>query len=453
MGAHHTHDHDAPASRGTVRIVLAIIIPLALVTLGALIWLWPGDPAAAPGGSGIGLAKAKGTIIRIELKPCPGPIGGAPAAGEPATGQGEPGTAPLPTDPRRCGDAKVQLSTGPDAGGVVTTALPSGPGNQTFRAGQDVILVHVPDNPDGNLYQLSDHDRSNPMWLVGAAFALAVIAFGRWRGLTALIGLAITFVLLLGFLIPAILQGRPPLLVAVVCAGAIMLAVLYLTHGLTVRTSIAVIGTLASLALTGLLATAAIALTHVNGLTDDYALNLNLNYQINTQGLLLAGIIIGSLGVLDDVTVTQSATVGELARANPGYGFGHLYRAASRVGRAHIASVINTLVLAYVGAALPLLLVFNVGRQPLGEIITSPIIAQEIVRSVAGTLGLIAAVPITTALAALVQVRGAQPRPPEPETDEEDAAAPIATKPSKKPAVESELPPPGWPHTPAGDPN
>ncbi|WP_395107637.1 YibE/F family protein [Actinomadura sp. SCN-SB] len=390
------------------RTLLAVIIPLAVVTLAALAWMWPSAPEAT-GQTSAPLKKVTGTVVRVDLKPCPKQVApeGLPADADPSSA---PGGLP-PTDPRKCGTAQVQLTAGPLRGRAVTTELPSGPGNRVFGVGDDVILVEMPadstasENAGSPAYQLSDHDRSNPLWLVGAAFALAVIAFGRWRGVTALIGLAVTFALLLFFLIPAILEGRPPLLTAIVCAAAIMLAVLYLTHGFTQTTSIAVIGTLGSLTLTGVLAMVAIDLTSLTGITDDSSLYLDLNYQINTQGLLLASIIIGSLGVLDDVTITQAATVRELARANPSYGFAQLYRAAARVGRAHIASVINTVILAYAGASLPLLLLFSIGRQPLGEVVTSPVIAQEIVRSVAGTLGLIAAVPLTTALAALAATR------------------------------------------------
>jgi uncharacterized membrane protein len=408
MGADHGHRAVVGGSPGTVRAMLAVIVPLAVATLAALIWMWPQapKPTSAPAAE---MTKVTGTIIDIKLKPCPK----QPSwPGEPGASQG-PGGAPPPTDPQRCGEARIQLTSGANPGQVVTSPLPSGPGTQRFAVGDKVILLHTPggsgSGPEGNAYQLSDHDRSNPLWLIAVGFVLAVIAFGRWRGVTALIGLAVTFVLLLKFLIPAILTGEPPLLAAIVCAATIMLAVLYLTHGFTVATSIAVIGTLTSLTLTGLLAWAAIRLTHLSGITDDSSLNLGLSYQINLQGLLLASVIIGSLGVLDDVTVTQSVTVAELAHANPSYRFRQLYRAATRVGRAHIASVINTIILAYAGAALPLLLLFSIGRQPLSEVVTGPIIAQEIVRSVAGTLGLIAAVPITTALSALTRSRHPAP--------------------------------------------
>jgi len=189
-----------------------------------------------------------------------------------------------------------------------------------------------------------------------------------------------------------------------------MLTVLYLTHGLHVGTSVAVIGTLTSLTITGVLSALTTSLTRLSGIADETSSYLNITHtDVNMQGLLLAGIVIGSLGVLDDVTVTQSTAVDELARANPGYGFRQLYRAAERIGRAHIASVINTIVLAYAGASLPLMLLFAAGNEPVGDTITSPLIAQELVRSVVGTLGLIAAVPITTALAAATARRPAPP--------------------------------------------
>ncbi|WP_344958162.1 YibE/F family protein [Actinomadura miaoliensis] len=400
MGARHVHDHDARddgrAPRPVVRAVLAVIVPLAVATLAGLIWMWPSDRQPVDPGSAQ-MPKVTGTVARVSLKPCPA---AAPDAQPPGTA-GTEGARPR-TDPRRCGTATVELTSGPLAGRFVSVELPSGPGSRVFEPDDDVVLVEAPGDSGTPSYQLSDHDRSRPLWLVAGAFVLAVIAFGRWRGLTALIGLGVTFALLVLFLIPAILDGRSPLGAAIVCAAAIMLAVLYLTHGFSLTTSVAVLGTLGSLALTGLLAMLAIDLTRLTGITDDSSLSLDLSYSINTQGLLLASVIIGSLGVLDDVTVTQAATVRELARADASRSFGRLYRAAARVGRAHIASVINTIVLAYAGASLPLMLLFSVGGQSLGEVVTTPVIAQEIVRSVAGTLGLIAAVPFTTALAALV---------------------------------------------------
>ncbi|MEW9552769.1 YibE/F family protein [Nonomuraea sp. NPDC050783] len=389
MGADHAHGPAAPLSRRALMAGLAVLVPLAIVTLAALIWLWPdgGRPAPPPE---TGTGRFTGTVTAVTLKPCPAASEGAPRP-----------------DPATCGEATVKVGEGPDTGKDVELRLPSGPGAQRFAAGDEVILLRDAEGA----YQLSDHDRGTPLLLLGLAFALAVIAFGRWRGVSALVGLAVTFVLLLTFVIPGIVEGRSPVLVAVVGAAAIMLAVLYLTHGFSPSTSVAVLGTLAALALTAGLSSAALGLAQLNGVTDDVALTVGMSLPIDTRGLLLAGIIIGALGVLDDVTVTQAVTVAELARANPSYGFTRLYRAASRVGRAHIASVINTIILAYAGASLPLLLLFGIGAQPLGEVLTTPVVAQEIVRSIVGTLGLISAVPITTALAALTASRRARPAP------------------------------------------
>lgn len=387
MGGNHGHGTSVPTSRRAVVATLAVLVPVAIATVVMLVWLWPaGQQSDVPPD---GVSQLGGTVIAVQSQPCQ------------PTPEGMP-----PADSATCGDAVVRVNEGSDTGRQVKLPLPTGPGAQRFEAGDDVTLIKFDDpEPESTGYQISDHDRESQLWLFGLAFALAVIAFGRWRGVTALVGLAITFVLLLTFLIPGILQGEPPMLVAIVGAAAIMLSVLFLTHGFTLTTSMAVLGTLASLTVTGVLSYASIGFARLSGVTDDSSFTLGMSMPIDTQGLLLASIIIGALGVLDDVTVTQAVTVTELAAANPSYGFRRLYRAGSRVGRAHIASVINTIILAYAGASLPLLLLFSIGNQPLGEALATPVIAQEIVRSVVGTLGLISAVPITTALAALVASR------------------------------------------------
>jgi uncharacterized membrane protein len=303
--------------------------------------------------------------------------------------------------PRVCGKVVLRLTDGPDAAKEVVTDIPNGPGAPTVHTGDQVVVIHTPDALSGGPYQIIDHQRGTRLVLLVLAFALAVIAFGRWRGLSALAGLGVTFAVLLLFVVPAILDGRPPLLVAIVGSAAIMLVVLYLTHGFTAPTTMAVLGTLASLTLTGLLSAAATTAMQLTGVGSEEATYLtSMLGDVNMQGLLLAGILIGSLGVLDDVAVTQAYTVDELARADRDLGFGGLYRAATRIGRAHIASVVNTIVLAYAGASLPLMILLAAGKQPIAEVLTSEMIAQEVVRSAIGTIGLIAAVPMTTALAA-----------------------------------------------------
>ncbi len=418
-GHHHGHDDLPAASRRTVRLTAAILVPAAVATLIAMIMLWPGGTERDQ--EGTDAPRTAGQVLAVSLVPCP---------------LGPDGRPTSPAAPTRCGTVTVRLADGP----TITTEVPSGPGAPHVEAGDRVILIHLDNAMSGSPYQIVDHDRGRALWVLAAAFALAVIAFGRWRGLAALGGLAVTFAVLLLFVVPAILQGASPLLVAIVGAAAIMLVVLYLTHGLTVTTSMAVLGTLVSLVLTGLLSAAATSVTRLTGVSSEESSYLTLSFpEVSMHGLLLAGILIGSLGVLDDVTVTQAYTVRELAHANPGLGFAELYRRAARVGRAHIASVINTIILAYAGASLPLLLLIAAGSRPLGEVLTNQLIAGEIVRSIVGTIGLIAAVPITTALAALA-VRGATPtrvrRPRRPDrlelawgVDDETAPRPAARRP------------------------
>ncbi|MEV6524526.1 YibE/F family protein [Longispora sp. NPDC051575] len=410
MSSHpHQHGPLGANQRGTWRATLAVIVPAALIILAALIWLWP--PSHTTADQPDGAQRVNGTITAINHEPCQ----------QLPPGEQPPGARP---GVNGCGTVTVRLTEGAASGTQVTVRMPNGPGAPTIAEGDDMVLMHLPDTPSGETYQIHDHQRGNQLWILGAAFALAVVAFGRWRGLSALAGLAVTFGVLLLFVVPAILAGQPPLLVAIVGAASIMLVVLYLTHGLSVSTSVAVAGTLASLTLTGVLSTVAVKTTHLSGVADETSSYLGLVHNVNMQGLLLAGILIGSLGVLDDVTVTQAATVTELARANPGYGFRQLYRSATRVGRSHIASVINTIILAYAGASLPLLVLIAAGNQPLGQVLTNQLIAQELVRSAVGTLGLIAAVPITTALAAFAARRSATMSPATPNLEHDPAPAP-----------------------------
>ncbi|MCW2504624.1 MAG: YibE/F family protein [Actinomycetia bacterium] len=409
MGHSHSHDASAgPPLRGrTAAVLAAILVPCAVLTLVALVWLWPGSSAHRPD-LGTAPTQANGDVLSVTRTACP-----------PAT----PGDTP---DGQTCGDVQVRLTSGKDSGHRIRTGIPFGPGAPQVSPGDSVVLVYLPDVDPASAYHIIDQQRSTSLWALMAAFALAVIAFGRWRGLSALAGLALTFAVLLVFIVPAILAGESPLLVAIAGSAAIMLSVLFLTHGINLPTAIAVMGTLVSLVLTGVLGALFSAAAHLTGVSSDDTTFVSTTFAgVNMQGLLLAGIVIGSLGVLDDVAVTQSVTVTELAAANPAYRFRELYRAATRVGRAHIASVINTIILAYAGASLPVLILIAAASQPLGQLLTSQQIAEELVRSGVGTLGLIAAVPVTTALAALAASR--LPRATAP-VDAATPAAPARTR-------------------------
>lgn len=392
MGADHTRAVPATPPR-VRRILVATVVPLLLATLVTAVALWPRDTRTAEAGTEP--PRYHGTVTKVVTEPCP-------PTPEPA----DPG---LGADAGRCGEVTVRVEQGPDAGREVGTPIPAGPGAPDVTVDDEIILVELtdPTDPTTSMYTIAEHQRGKPLlWLV-ALFAAAIVAFGRWRGLAALAGLTASFAVLLTFVLPGISAGQSPLLVAVVGAALIMFVVLYLTHGVTAQTSVAVLGTLGSLVLTGLLGSLATAATRLTGYGSEEAITLSIfQTNVDLHGLLLAGIIIGSLGVLDDVTVTQAATVTELANANPGLSRRQLYRSATRVGRAHIASTVNTIVLAYAGASLPVLLLLTADSRPVSQILTSEFLAQEIVRSAVATLGLIAAVPLTTGLAAIVTTAG-----------------------------------------------
>ncbi|RIV37056.1 YibE/F family protein [Micromonospora radicis] len=421
MGADHTRS--APPTPPRVRRILIVtVLPLFLATLVAALVLWPRDaprPEAADD-----TPRYHGTVTRVVTEPCPP---------NPLVPEGTPTTAAGP-----CGVVSVRVQDGPDAGQEVATPIPAGPGAPRVSVDDEVVLVSLtdPEDPSISAYNIAEHQRGKPLIWLAVLFAAAIVAFGRLRGLAALAGLAASFAILLTFVLPGISAGQPPLVVAIVGAALIMFVVLYLTHGISAQTSVAVLGTLGALVLTGLLGLAATSATHLTGFGSEDATTLSMfRADVDLHGLLLAGIIIGSLGVLDDVTVTQAAAVTELAHANRNFSRLELYRSATRVGRAHIASVVNTIVLAYAGASLPLLLLLTADSRALGQIVTSEFLAQEIVRSVVATLGLIAAVPLTTALATLVTTagrrRGAEGEPADrPDPTGPDSAGPSSPRPA-----------------------
>lgn len=284
-----------------------------------------------------------------------------------------------------------------------TYQLEQSPGSSTIGAG-DRILVDILDLGDGTEQAaFYDFQRETPLLALAAVFCVAIILLGGWRGVGALAGLAVSLAIIVVFTLPALLAGSNAVAVAVASSGLIALFALLLAHGRGSATAVALLSTFASLALTAVLAATFVALSNLTGLADEnVGFVTALGIEIDPRGLLLAGIVIGSLGVLDDVTVTQVSAVWELDRASPGRSFGDLYRSALRIGRDHISSTVNTLFLAYAGAALPLLLLFSEARQGVGDIATREIVAAEIVRALVGSIGLVASVPISTALAAKV---------------------------------------------------
>ena len=364
---------DAIVARRVRIVVAAVLIPLLIAAVVGMIVMWPsGDVKVAS----YQTRTARGEVTAI--KPCPGVKS-------------------------QCDQATVKLTSGPDKGKVIPVEVP--PANQTsipVKVGQ-TIMLGVQDAPTvAGRYTYVDHDRTNSLlWLAGI-FAVAVVALSRWRGFAALIALAVTAVMLTQFILPAILHGENALLVAVVGGTVIMAIALFLTHGINAESSIALSGTVAALGLTVLLGWFFTKFCQLSGLASEGASGAkSLVPDIDLTGLLVAGMVIGALGVLDDVTVTQAAAVWELSAANPTANRRELVAAGLRIGRTHVASVVNTLVLAYAGAALPVLLVFAIQDLPGRAVLSQESVAMEVVRGLVGSLGIIAAVPLTTALAAM----------------------------------------------------
>ena len=236
-----------------------------------------------------------------------------------------------------------------------------------------------------------------------ALFIVVIVAVSRWKGVRSLLGMAISFYVITQFILPLILAGRDPVLVSVIGAFGLLAVNQYLIYGWLLKTHAAVLGILISLVITGALAALFVDATRLSGFGAEEVSFLQVAAgSINPRGLLLAGILIGAIGVLDDLTISQASSVFELSRANRALGLRDLYRRAMNIGQDHIASTVNTLVLAYVGASLPLLLLFAVYPQPFGQIVNREFVTEEVVRTLVGSLGLVSAVPITTLLACVL---------------------------------------------------
>ncbi|MFL5999591.1 MAG: YibE/F family protein [Streptomyces sp.] len=400
-GHSHSHGPATPVSKHLRKVIAAILIPFGVAVVVGLAVLWPGGaPAHERTGVGFDRQTQQATVSKVVSVSCKS----VNASGETPTGDTSTaeGSSAEQQANGTCKKATIRVDTGDDKGRTFTEIVQPDQSRQ-LHEGQKVVVAYEPSAPRDLQYSVADVNRRLPMGLLAGIFALAVVIVGRLRGVMALVALAVSFMLLNFFVLPAILQGSNPLLVAVVGSSAIMLIALYMCHGLSARTSVAVLGTLISLVLIGILGSQFIGWAALTGNTDDNTgLIHGLYPSIDMSGLLLAGVIIGSLGVLDDVTVTQTSAVWELHEANPTMGWRGLYRAGIRIGRDHIASVVNTLVLAYAGAALPLLLLFSIAQSSVGTVANSELVAEEIVRTLVGSIGLVASVPVTTVLAALV---------------------------------------------------
>jgi uncharacterized membrane protein len=301
----------------------------------------------------------------------------------------------------QCVQSLVEIDSGPNKGANTVLEFSGGPGQPQLLVGDDLRLSRQVDQNGATTYSFYDFERSWALVALAAVFAVVVVAVARWRGLRAMVGIVVAFAVLVVFLLPALRDGAPAVPVSLVASSVILYAVIYLAHGVSLRTSAALLGTLASLLLAGVLSWGAIELAHLTGLSEDQNNEVAAYLGgVSITGLLLAGFIIGSLGVLNDVTVTQASTAFELAET--GANRRTIFTGAMRVGRDHIASTVYTLVLAYAGSALPLLLLFSVANRSLSDVLTSESVAIEIARSAVGGIALALSVPLTTGIAAIL---------------------------------------------------
>jgi uncharacterized membrane protein len=308
-------------------------------------------------------------------------------------------------------DVRIEVLSGEHKGETLDGYLQGPSGQEELPRYQigDAVVVNATAEPDSTYIAVADLYRIPVLALLLGIFAVAVTLVGGWRGFRSLIALALTLAVVVKLVVPLILAGYEPALVAIAAATGVTIVTFLLTEGARMTTVAAAVGTFIALALTAGLAVAFDELARFTALrgSEDAVYLQGIGIKgLDLGGLILAGIIFGALGILDDVTVTQAATVGELHDADPRVSRLDLARRSMNVGRSHIAATVNTLVLAYVGASLPLIVLFAAGRQDPLLIASTEVVAVEVMRAIVGSIGIVAAVPLTTGIAVLLVGRG-----------------------------------------------
>lgn len=423
MGAHHHHGEIASdVFDGRLRRTLSVIAAaLGVATLVGLVVWWPAERSTVDVGSlGVSDTAYAATVVRVEEFVCPGEEALEPDA------DAAPGVVDTDDDyfdgvAGLCVEMTFRLDEGPDEGEERTLELFDVGAQPELSVGDGIVVPYLAQADEAFRYSPQfERERGWPLLVLGLLFAVLVVVQGRLRGLAALAGLIASIGVIVVFVLPALIGGAPPVPVAVVAASTIAFLALYLAHGISPLTTVALLGTLGSLVLVTVLSWVFTELTVLSGLSEETQYIRAFGGDLDFGGLLLAGMILGALGALDDMTVTQASAVAELKSANPDYRVAELYRSGIRIGRDHVASTVNTLALAYAGASLPLLLVFVSSSRTFGRVLTSEIVAAEIVRTLVGSIGLVAAVPLTTLLAA--RLVGGRDTAPDPSRRDEPGA-------------------------------
>lgn len=393
----HSHSHgDVQIEVGTKAKawLIGFLVLLAVLTVAGIIWLWPTSSEMREGIHHVpaaeGVIETSGRITRVEPT-CEGQF-------DTSSGQ------------VACVTYEITVLGGPDEGSTQRVEV-TGPQSSAGLGAGDVVQVSRIDAADSVFYAYRGIDRTPVFIALAVLFVIAVIAVARWKGLFALIGLVVAGAVLVRFIIPGILLGKPGVLVAIVGSTAIMFVVLYVAHGISIRTSTALAGTMLGLLVTAGLGSASVYLAKLTGFAEETEWDLqNLAPGLDFRQLLIAGLIIGGLGVLNDTTITQASAVFELRAAAPTMRRREIFSSGMRIGRDHIASTIYTIVFAYAGSALVVIMLVYFTSTSLLLTINQEMFASEIVRTLGSSIGLILSVPITTGIAALT-VGPAQPAP------------------------------------------
>ncbi|MBO1030279.1 YibE/F family protein [Tessaracoccus sp. SD287] len=399
MAHSHSHGDDAeltPAQRAhqkqAARVLAILLVPLAVLTFVALVVMWPQDTAShIREDTGIvrvpGTTYQRGTIVEVKEASCDGQVG------------------TFPGDTSICATLTVRVDDGPDQGSLQTFELTSAVYQSGADPGQQVRMYRVPLEGTDAVYSFVDFERSTPVMFFVVLFAVLVVAVARLRGFLALVGLGFAFWILIEFMMPNLIQGKDPVIVGVVGSAAIMFVVLYTSHGFSVRTTTALVGTLFGLLLAAILGSISTTWSHLTGVTheDDFILAASAP-DLQMTSIVICSMIVAALGALNDVTITQASSVWELAKTvkSPW----QLYRSAMRIGRDHIASTVYTIAFASAGAALSVLLLIQIYEQSLADMVFEELFAGEILRTIIGSIGLVLAVPLTTGIGVLAVSAG-----------------------------------------------
>jgi uncharacterized membrane protein len=362
--------------------MLLILVPVGLATVVGLLALWPGS----------GPTRAQQAADQVL------PPGTTYPAARVVSVEVAPDCAP----PQPCsGTAVVEVLEGPGQGEFQQIELPPEVIGAGLEKDEGLVLTRDAGAEGGAAYQFVDYERDVPLTALAIAFALCVAVVARLRGIASLLGLGFAFFILLKFVLPGILAESSPTLITLVGSSAIMFVVLYLAHGFSARTTTALMGTLFGLALVAVLGSVAVSAARLIGLTTEETVTLSTyDPTLDFSGLVLAGVVVAGLGVLNDVTITQASAIWQLREASPEMTWGQLYRRGMAIGRDHIASTVYTLVFAYAGAALPLLILFDLYPRPWSVTLASSSVSEELIRTLVGSIALVLAVPVTTAVGA-----------------------------------------------------